>query len=64
MLLSKETEGQHIHIEHLQIIESQINIGFQINQTDLDHLAESNPDLFNKLLSIRSAIHERNRNDE
>lgn len=64
MLLSKETQGHSIHIEHLQIIENQTNIGFQINQADLDHLAESNPDIYNKLLSIRSAIHERNRMKE
>jgi len=61
MLLSKETEGHSIHIEHLQIIESQTNIGFQINQADLDHLAESNPGLYKKLLSIRNGMHERNR---
>ncbi|WP_239689899.1 BPSL0761 family protein [Pseudomonas syringae] len=64
MLLSKETEGYHAHIEHLQSIGSQINIGIQINQAELDQLAECYPDLFNKLLSIRGGIHKRNRNDD
>ncbi|KPC10695.1 helix-turn-helix domain-containing protein [Pseudomonas syringae group genomosp. 3] len=60
MLFTREAVGQGIHIEHLQIIENQTNIGFQISQADLDQLAESNPDIYNKLLSIRSSIRERN----
>lgn len=59
MLFNREAVGQGIHIENLQIIENQTNIGFQINQADLDQLAESNPDIYTKLLSIRNSIRER-----
>ncbi|KPB14978.1 hypothetical protein AC519_3084 [Pseudomonas savastanoi] len=59
MLFNREAVGQAIHIENLQIIENQTNIGFQISQADLDHLAESNPDIYTKLLSIRNSIRER-----
>lgn len=59
MLFNREAVGPGIHIENLQIIENQTNIGFQISQADLDHLAESNPDIYCKLLSIRNSIKER-----
>jgi DNA-binding transcriptional regulator YhcF (GntR family) len=59
MLFNREAVGQGIHIENFQIIENQTNIGFQISQADLDQLAESNPDLYTKLLSLRNSIKER-----
>lgn len=59
VLHDRNVFGASIHIENLQIIGSQTNIGLQINQADLDQLATTNPDIYNKLLSIRNAIHER-----
>ena len=60
MLRHKQTVGQDIYIEHLHIVQSQTNIGFQISPADLENLANSNPAIYQTLLSIRSSIQKRN----
>lgn len=64
MLRYKQTVGQNIHIEHLHIVQSQTTIGFQISPADLENLANSNPAIYQTLLSIRSSIQKRNSTEE
>lgn len=64
MLRHKQTVGQDIYIEHLHIVQSQTNIGFQISPADLENLANSNPAIYQTLLSIRSSIQKRNSTEE
>lgn len=58
-LLDIQTAARSIHIEKVQIIQSQTNIGVQITQAELDELAVSNRYLYTKLLAIRDAIQKR-----
>lgn len=60
MLRNQETTGKRIQIEYLEKFRRQSYETIQLNEADLESLAEKSPGLYQALLSIRSSIHKRN----